>query len=170
VYQVDDLDRVVELNHAPQASVGAPTPIVIATETGAAIAYYLSDTFDGIPASLTGQDSEDEPVAIIVFRDCYAQMFGPPNDEAFSGHPLFGRGLRPYGAYEVEDSSWLRCLERMNAVQPGHSRSRFVDEKKHFVFAFHDSTFECIAKDLDIEIQRGSVDSIIRRMQKRIGL
>ena len=52
-------------------------------------------------------------------------MFGPPNDEAFDGHPLARRGLRPYGAFEVTHSSWIRQLEQMNSVHPHHSPPLF---------------------------------------------
>jgi hypothetical protein len=40
------------------------------------------------------QERSDEPIAIVRL-DCIAQMFGPPNDEASSGHPLASRGLHP---------------------------------------------------------------------------
>ena len=43
------------------------------------------------------------------------------------------------------ESSWLRQLERMNAVHRGHDRERFMANRMHFVLSFHDSTFECIA-------------------------
>lgn len=69
-------------------------------------------------------------------------MFGPPNDEAFAGHPLADRGLNPYSVAEVQRSSWIRGLERMNSVHARHSRERFLEHKRHFVFAFHDSTFK----------------------------
>ncbi len=43
--------------------------------------------------------------AVISFRRHRAFTFGPPNDEAFSGHPLASRGLHPYGAFEMQHSS-----------------------------------------------------------------
>ena len=52
-------------------------------------------------------------------------MFGPPNDEAFSGHPLASRGLHPYGAFKIENSSWIRHLEKMNSVHPNHHPERY---------------------------------------------
>jgi len=72
-------------------------------------------------------------------------MFGPPNDEGLHGHPLAERGLEPYGVFVVSPSSWLRALVRMNAVHPRH-RDEHFDGLCHFVFTFHDSTFECIAR------------------------
>jgi hypothetical protein len=91
-------------------------------------------------------------------------MFGPPNDEAFSGHPLAPKGLAPYRVFEIDDSSWLRTLERMNSVHPYH-RSEHFAVYKHFVFAFHDSTFECIAKQFSHFERRGSIWSVLRQVQ-----
>src|SRR5262249_17748356 len=73
-----------------------------------------------------------------------AHYFGPPNDEALSGHPLYRKGLRHYGVCEVKNSSWVRALERMNRVHPSH-HPRMFSRYRHFVFTFHDTTFECIA-------------------------
>lgn len=132
-------------------------------------AFGRNSHWDGTFVRVRGPEGSGAPVAVVMFRGCYAHMFGPPNDEAFDGHPLFSRGLKPYRVYEVENSSWLRRLERMNAVHPSHDTARFLANKKHFVFAFHDSTFECIAKGFEIETHRGSVASMIPRMQEWIG-
>ena len=56
----------------------------------------------------------------------------------------------------------------MNAVHPYHNREAFMSDKKHFVFAFHDSTFECIAKGFEMDIFKGSVKGMIPRMLERI--
>jgi hypothetical protein len=87
-------------------------------------------------------------------------MFGPPNDEAFAGHPLSVRGLTPYGVFEVKNSSWVRRLERMNSVHPRHKPERFA-RLKHFIFTFHDTTFECIAEGFECTRHEGSVSRIL---------
>ncbi len=171
MYEVDSKDRVIELTNVPQSSVGAPIPIVLAGESAVLLTYYLEETpngWDGTTVRIVGPESNGEPAALVKIERCYAHMFGPPNDEAFDGHPLSERGLSPYGVFEVENSSWLRKLERMNAVHPSHDRERFLKNKKHFIFAFHDSTFECIAEGFQIEIHRGSVKSMIPRMLELI--
>jgi hypothetical protein len=135
MYEVDDKDEVFELETAPQSSVGAPNPLVLAGEHDVFLAYYTQDDshgWDGTSARIVGIDTEGEPVAVVRFRCCSAQMFGPPNDEAFGGHPLADRGLSPYGVFEIKDSSWVRKLERMNAVHPNHDKHRFMRNKKHF--------------------------------------
>lgn len=139
---------MIELRDVPQSSVGAPCPIIVASELELLVAYFVEDappSWDGTSVRIVGVESKDEPAAAVRFENYYATMFGPPNDEAFSGHPLAARGLHPYCAFEVVDSSWVRQLERMNCVHPYHKPERFKSYR-HFVLAFHDSTFECVAK------------------------
>ena len=82
-----------------------------------------------------------------------------PNDEAFAGHPLSSRGLRPYGAFEVHDSSWIHQLEHMNSVHPYHRRERYL-QLRHFILSFHDSTFECVAPRYEITRHEGPLDRV----------
>jgi len=108
-------------------------PRVFATDNDVILAYETA------PA---GDD-----VAVLNFLRPFAHAFGPPNDEALKGHPLYGLGLKPYGNFEVFGSPWARGLERMNRVHPYHNPSRF-DALRHFVFTFHDTMFECLALDV----------------------
>jgi hypothetical protein len=167
VYEVDGLDEVVEVNGAPRPDVGAPLPVVVANEDALLLAYLLNEpdpNWDGAYATVVSPDSVGNAFAVVVFQELSAHMFGPPNDEAFEGHPLASRGLRPYGVFEVRRSSWLRRLERMNSVHPSHNRQRFMDGKRHYVFAFHDTTFECIAHGFTFEVRRGSMRSALDHM------
>ena len=77
------------------------------------------------------------------------------NDEALLGHPLYERGLRPYAAFEIENTSWVRALDKLNRVHPRHSPRLFAG-LKHFIFAFHESVFECIAESCTLATHRGS--------------
>lgn len=141
VYEVDGNDSVVLLEGLPQPDVGAPVPALVADEGRVELAFVAR------PA----QPSDEESIAVAKFVRPYAHMFGPPNDEAFEGHPLAERGLQPYGCFRVENSSWVRRLERMNAVHPHHRAEGFA-ELTHYVFSFHDSTFECVAADVEITV------------------
>jgi hypothetical protein len=92
-----------------------------------------------------GNGPEGEVMVTVTFNMAEAHMFGSPNDEAFDGHPLARRGLEPYGAFEIEHSSWIRQLEQMNSVHPHHSPELF-EGLRHYVLSFHDTTFECVAE------------------------
>lgn len=169
MYQVDSKDKVIKLENVPQSSVGAPTPVVLSDEGKTILAFHLQNTpegWDGTTCRIIRPDSE-EPLAFIEFKWCHAFMFGPPNDEAFSGHPLANRGLDPYGAYEVLNSSWIRQLERMNSVHEHHKPERFWD-RHHYIFAFHDSTFECVADGFHVNESFGSMKSMIPVMSEKL--
>lgn len=163
MYLVDQNDTVIELHDAPQSSVGAPCPAVLATEHTVHLAYFLQNTpkgWDGSTARVMDERTVGDPVALVSFTRPYAHMFGPPNDEAFQGHPLASRGLRPYSVSEIRDSSWIRHLERMNAVHPAHRPEHFA-HYRHFVFAFHDTTFECVARAFSASVHSGSVAEVL---------
>ena len=167
MYTSDGKDHVINLCDIPQSAVGAPLPVVTADEHQAAVAFYRQETptdWDGTTVRVVDYTS-DEPWAIVLFGGCYALMFGPPNDEAFDGHPLANRGLRPYGAYVIADSSWLRQLERMNAVHRSHDCAAFMRHRMHFILSFHDSTFECIASGYRVVCGAGPIAETLTVMR-----
>ncbi len=155
MYTVDNKDHLVKLTEIPQSSPGAPLPIAVATESDLMLAYYTNND-DGTEAAGIG------------FERYYAHMFGPPSDEAIRGHPLHSRGLKSYAAYEVLESSWIRQLEKMNAVHPQHDRKWFLAGKRHFLFTFDDSTFECIAHGYEAEVRPGSVRAMAEQFLQSI--
>lgn len=172
MYVVDDLDSVSELPRVPQSSIGAPLPIVLADEHRLLLAYLgeqLRETHDGTVIHRVDPRTPGETVMLIEFARYAAYYHGPPNDEAFSGHPLAARGLHPYGAFEVQQSSWVRALEQMNRVHPHHRSGQF-ERLRHFVFAFHDSTFECVAEDYTIKVSAaGSMAGALPELVQRLG-
>jgi hypothetical protein len=89
--------------------------------------------------------------AFVSFTDPLIHRFGAPNDEARSGHPLFNLGLQHYAALEVLNSPWIAELARQNEVHPKHSPGLYSGYR-HFVWTFHDSTFECVASDFSVRI------------------
>jgi hypothetical protein len=122
---------------------------------------------DGSRIRVVDPIGSNEPTAIVRFQHCIVHIFGPPNDEAFAGHPLASRGLQPYGAFRVKNSSWIRQLERMNSVHVHHNPASFW-ELQHLVFTFHDSVFECVCHTFDATETRGSIHAIIPEMVKML--
>jgi hypothetical protein len=141
MYAVDEHDRVVELTDFPQCDVGVPDTALAARPAWAQLAYVTSAGADG-----------PEEIAVVTFTGVREHMFGMPNDEALHGHPLYERGLEVYGAFRVENSSWIRQLERMNSVHSRH-RPEWFAELTHFIFTFKESTFECVAKELSFGLR-----------------
>jgi hypothetical protein len=172
MYLIDERDRVIELKDVPQSSVGAPLPIVLSDEFTIVLAYIIQDLspeWNETALCLVDTDRPGESLALVEFELYQSYMFGAPNDEAFSSHPLAARGLHPYAAFRIDDSSWVRQLERMNSVHPNHNPNKF-QELKHFVFAFHDSTFECVAKGFRISEYEGTLEGLLPIMLGRLTL
>jgi hypothetical protein len=56
----------------------------------------------------------------------------------------------------------------MNSVHPYHNKDNFLEGKRHFILAFHDSTFECIANSYAIEKTEGSIHEALSRLGQEI--
>lgn len=161
---VDTQEKVVLLEGFPPSSAGAPCPAVIATEHSLVLIFFIDvsePVWDGSNPRSVGIDSAEEQCAVVTFRDPTVHTLGPPGDETFSGHRLASKGLEPYEAFEVIDSAWIQSLEKINAVHPQHRKERFLEGKRHFIVAFHDSVFECVARHFTSEIVRGSVRELL---------
>ena len=164
MYTVDDLDFLVQLRNVPQSSVGAPCPMILCGEHSLHLAYFLefpNDDDEMKSAQEGGAYEKDDACLLVKFVRWYAYSFGPPNEEAIHGHPLAYRGLQPFAVFEVKESSWIRSLETMNRVHRSHKAERF-QELRHFIFAFHDTTFECVAQDFAWTKHPGSVSKVLR--------
>jgi hypothetical protein len=131
MYTIDLRDEVAKFDGVPGHSPGAPMPMILANDVGVVLAYEMAPS--------------GEQYAVVKFIRPRAHYLGPPDDETAQGHPLAERGLRPYGIYEIRNSSWIRTLEQTNRVHRNHNARRF-DVLKHFIFTFHDNTFECVAE------------------------
>jgi hypothetical protein len=162
MYTVDNRDKVLPMTDIPQSSIGAPIPVILADEHTTVVAYYTQEDENDL-------DRDIEPIAIITFKSCRSSLFGPPNDEAFSGHPLYSRGLKPYSSFIIENSSWLRKYIEMNSVHPYHTPELFKDNK-HFILSFHDSTFECIAESYNFEVVNDRFSSVFDIMKTKLDL
>ena len=91
---------------------------------------------------------------------CVSAKLGDPNDEVFSGHPLQGKGLEAYAAQRVVNSRWLKEIETINSVHPQYRPAMWRD-LQHFIFWFHDSTFECLARSFKVEVALQNIDGSI---------
>jgi hypothetical protein len=155
----------------PQSSVGAPCPLIVGDGLRVVLAYYVQNTppdWDGTLARMVGPTTEGQPVAIVRFDLCRAHFLGAPNDEAFEGHPLSGRGLAPYGCFEIQNSSWIRRLERMNSVHRAHRAEDFW-KLRHLVFSFHDETFECVCGGFEVaEVAPGSISAMVPQLIRHL--
>jgi hypothetical protein len=92
---------VTEITNMPQMDTGAPLPIVLADDYGLVLSYLL-----------LGPMMDPILGAYVLFDGARTHSLGSPNDEALRGHPLWSKGLRSYGAFEVENSPLIESLEK----------------------------------------------------------
>ena len=125
--------------------------------------YFAALTFN---ARLRLDDNTiDAGTGIVELLRCQLTKFGYPNDKALSGHPLYKHGLASYGVYKVINSCWIKQMTEQN-------RMVFPDTKDstahHYIFAFHDSTFECIADSLKVSRSEEPYEVIFASISKRV--
>jgi hypothetical protein len=139
------VDTLVALDvpFAPEAAVSGPR--VLQTDE------VLLLGFNAVDPSTTPQRHIGR--VLLGFTRALASRFGYPNDEALQGHPLWRGGLRHYGCFEVLDSTWKATLEHQNMIAfPAWGGWPWA---RHFIFTFHDSTFECLADGFSVRSAGG---------------
>lgn len=130
------MERVKVLeNIFPHWDIGAPTPTLLADEHKVSLAYY----------------TQELDVALITFSHCFEYKMGMPDENLVGNHRLGKKGLREYEAHLIENSEWITELEKNYKVISNYSRDG--RQYQHYVFTFHDRSFECIASDYTIQIK-----------------
>jgi hypothetical protein len=145
-------DSVVELDIGVRPDAGVSGALVLQDEYDTQLAFRA-----------TTKESAGQRVAmaVVTFQRCILTRFGYPNDEARRGHPLYKRGLGFYGVFEVLNSSWALSVAVQNRLSFPQTPDDYAG--RHFVFAFHDSTFECLANDLKVELSEDCAE-VFRRL------
>jgi hypothetical protein len=156
MYSVDELDTVVELKDVPRPQSG-DAPIIFSTEHRLVIGYDAPDEPPYPPTTA--------PFCVVRFNRPYFHLFRPPTHETIESHPLWGRGLCLYKALRVDRSSLVRKLERMDSACDSHYLIDF-EAFQHYIFTFHDSTFECVAESFKVTVvqigQYGEYDAVLQ--------
>jgi hypothetical protein len=151
--------------------IGAPMPHLMVNDNRAFLAFLLNEpdpAWDGTYVTLKSpSDVGPEPLALVEFDFCISAKLGAPNDEVFEGHPLNNKGLEPYTAQRVINSRWLREVEAINSVHRCYHPESWRD-LTHFIFWFHDSTFECLARSYRVETHRVSMKELLGVMVERL--
>jgi hypothetical protein len=127
-------------------------------------AFVLEDEYKSFlffNVSTSDPDVAEGTRAIVEVVGTLLTKFGLPNDEALPGHPLYNRGLRYYSIAEVLNSSWAREAEERNRISFPEA---LPWSARHFIFTFHDSSFECLARELKIELTQEQWPATIARI------
>ena len=115
----------------------------------------LSDAFLIFSAVAKTKESAgkfvDVGFAVVRLKRCMQSKFGYPNDEAFSGHPIYNSGFSGYGTFEVVNSKWEQTLIEQNRVAFPNTGKWGL---RHLIFAFKENVLECLVDDFDFRIEK----------------
>lgn len=140
--------------------VGAPLPHLFASDNKTFLTFYVDipdPNWDGTYCTVKDPgDGKCESLAIVEFKRCHAVKLGDPNDEVHHGHSLHGQGQVGYTAQIVKNSPWIEELRLVNSVHSCYD-ARSWEALDHYVFWFHDSTFECVAESYEVKLYQSSM-------------
>lgn len=155
-------DQIVELDLGVLPEAGVSGAVCLQTEGTTVLTFNAMRTTDRM--SPYGKPYRDGAgTAVVEFKRCLIARFGYPNDEARFSIPRYKDVS--YGIYEVLKSTWIEEVVRMNRYRFPHTTDAYV--AKHFLFAFHDDTFECLADDLTIEVVNEPYHVTFERIRRR---
>jgi len=143
----------LNLGFVPEAAVSEP--VFFETERASLLSF---SAVREAPASLRG----DAGYGLVEIVGCVATSFSSW-DEEWQRDPLHSKGLSGYGAFEIVNSGWIRALR-----EHGISGSLGAGPMhRHFLFRFHDSTFQCIASDLRGTTIPRPFENVLAEVRKR---
>jgi hypothetical protein len=159
MYPSDNDSKIVLLAHIPVMENDFPLfapngeePLVVSFLNKIYLIYKINHRVPGTPV---------EDLAIITFQGTNYRR-GWPNEQGLNKHPLAKNGLNAYTISEVINSSWIKQIIEYNS----HNPSEIYKTLRHFIFAFHDSMFECIARDYKIETRNGKFGDILNEFSQ----
>lgn len=164
-------ETAILLDYPYPWDIGAPLPHVISDGFKTFLIYYIRDKnpkwIKSEKKIIDLNTEHDDLTALVQFTRCYSYKFGGVNDEVINGHPLYTHGLEAYEAHEVLNSNWLKQQEKINAVHTNYSHALW-ENRKHYLFAFHDDLFECIADGYEVAVYRGRIEAVFLEATKKL--
>ena len=156
--------HAVPIEFPVQWDTGAPLPFLLQNDYRTFLVFFLRDVdpvWDGTYVNIRrADDPSPSNLAVVEFKGCICTKMGTPNDEVFEGHPLTGKGFRGYRPLEVKNSLWIKELETINSIHRGY-RPEAWRNLNHYIFGFHDSTFECVAESFIVEVQATTIPELL---------
>ena len=152
-------------------SVGAPLPFLFCSDSHTHLTFYVDQPdpdWDGTYVNVVDPNSaESATLCLVTFNRCASAKLGHPNDEVQHGHPLAKCGQEGYTTQIVKNSPWLAEVVKTNSVHP-NDRPEHWESMNHYVFWFHDSTFECLAESFDVEVSNEPLRELLKRVQEKL--
>lgn len=115
---------------------GTPKPAIYSDDSGLTCAYIIG-----------ASHAESGSTAILHFDSVLYHAFGYPNDEALSGHALYGCGLEHYQFHVINGSPLIEDFDQRNRIHKRHEPGAFQKRFRHWIITFHDETLEVLARN-----------------------
>lgn len=84
-------------------------------------------------------------------------------NETLDGHPLFRSGLEYYSAHVAENSPWIEEQKSIDSVRRRYREEHWA-RYVHYLLAFHDEIYECIATGFKTEETNESLTAAVSRL------
>ncbi|MBU2489115.1 MAG: hypothetical protein KKA60_06965 [Proteobacteria bacterium] len=147
-----------------QWDIGAPLPILMCNDNKTFLTFYIDepcpDWYGTYVTSVDPASPEPASLCLVTFNGCLSSKLGTPNDEGQGGHALAGKGLEGYTAQIVVNSPWLAEVAKAENFR--------CESLNHYVFWFHDSTFECLAESFNVEVCFEPMSTLLDRVQAKL--
>lgn len=151
--------------------IGAPSPFLLCSDYRTFLTFYVNEpdpNWDGTYVKVVNPASpEPAKLCLVTFKQCASAKLGHPNEDVQPAHPLASRGFQPYTAQIVKNSPWLKEIAKTNSVHPQDDPTSWK-ALNHYVFWFHDSTFECLAESYEVEVTSEPMSELLSRVHRMI--
>ena len=148
---------------------GSPSPKVLSSDTKLFLVFYKKSEEPMVLFDYPEPRNTivDKGIGVVEFKRFLSFKFGSPSSETLTGHPYYKYGLTYYAGHSLEQSPWIDTLARINEVHPYHDSEKFKSYN-HYIFTFHDRTFECIAQSYQASYEQTSMFDKIRSLVEGI--
>jgi len=148
---------ITEWTEAPSMDAGAPMPGILSADSDLFVAYILSES-----------NEQNEVFRVVKYEGVLQHTFGYPNDEALGAHPLYKFGLKYYSFNIVDNSPYLKELDKRNSSIFPESKGAYCERFQHWIATFHDETLEVIGSSVEFvgsEVARNAHEAISKIRQ-----
>jgi hypothetical protein len=95
--------------------------------------------------------TKSQQLALVGFRGIGGYRVLALGDDDAEGHPLAGKGLRPYGVFEVMNSTWSDEINAIRDKRVMYSAStRRITANHHYFIYFKARTFEVLSDSFSV--------------------
>lgn len=128
--------KLIEIPQEIKICGGAPCPVLVSDDTNLFLFFYANIN--------RGEDF----IACIRFDRYEHHRFGYPGEESQGAHPYSKLGLGYCSYHILQESDLIKELKSIDSNHPYFEGWKW-HELNHYVFTFHDSMFECIARGFE---------------------